>query len=311
MAKYLAILNLNSSRLDNDSVIGSLLRAIFNAKVKFQIEISKYQGHINEIIYDHQDELEILALAGGDGSINEASQSLTIINKRRQEIGMEPIKLLYFPTGTTCDFAKSLNLPEDFQKIINYFNNDKYMVQAIDVTSFKGSNNFISNFVYVAACGALTSTSYMTSTESKKRLGHMAYMITGITELTKLSPFDVEIEIDGEKIVLQLIFLALSNSFSIAGLIQISDSMAKLNDGEIELLLLQEPDLPIMRFAKLAQMAIKPLDENSEVIIIKSKNIKLKFKEAIDWTLDGEFANSHKEVEIKVLPSSLFVLVPC
>lgn len=87
--------------------------------------------------------------------------------------------------------------------------------------------------------------------------------------------------------------------------------MAKLNDGEIELLLLQEPDLPIMRFAKLAQMAIKPLDENSEVIIIKSKNIKLKFKEAIDWTLDGEFANSHKEVEIKVLPSSLFVLVPC
>ena len=45
------------------------------------------------------------------------------------------------------------------------------------------------NFMYIAAFGAFTEVSYLTSQDRKNLLGHQAYMLEGVKSLAGLKPY--------------------------------------------------------------------------------------------------------------------------
>ena len=63
------------------------------------------------ILRDHDGEVDSVLCSGGDGTLNHVLQGVMGMNKK-------PV-IGYIPTGSTNDFAASLNIPSDFEKALD------------------------------------------------------------------------------------------------------------------------------------------------------------------------------------------------
>ena len=137
----------------------------------------------------------------------------------------------YIPTGSTNDFAGSLGLPLDPLKAAKQIIDGT--PQQYDIGQFCGRF-----FTYVASFGAFTRSSYATSQSVKNALGHTAYVLGGISELSQIRDEHIRMEIDGEVVEDDFLFGAICNSTSIGGLMKLDPERVVLDDGKFELLLI-------------------------------------------------------------------------
>ena len=79
-------------------------------------------------------------------------------------------------------------------------------------------------FSYVAAFGAFSWLSYTTDQKVKNVLGHTAYILDGIKDLSKIKPIHMRFTADGVVHEDDYIFGAVCNSLSIAGTIEMPKS---------------------------------------------------------------------------------------
>ena len=94
------------------------------------------------------------------------------------DAGLE-IPIGYIPAGSTNDFAHSLHLPTDPISAAQQIVDGK--VEVLDLGQF---DNLY--FSYIASFGAFTRASYATPQNVKNALGHTAYMLGGIKELSQI-----------------------------------------------------------------------------------------------------------------------------
>ncbi|WP_310621081.1 diacylglycerol/lipid kinase family protein [Flexibacterium corallicola] len=80
-------------------------------KLSYSVELiqTKKVGEISAICADPQLDAEIIVVAGGDGSVNEAAQTI-------QELGVKPV-ITILPMGTANLLARELSLPENPLKL--------------------------------------------------------------------------------------------------------------------------------------------------------------------------------------------------
>ena len=123
--------------------------------------------------YDH------VVCCGGDGTLSETITGLYSHKQGGMSLG-------YIPAGTTNDFSRSLELPADDPLLAAEYSVAGYR-QACDVGRVNGRRLFI----YVAAFGAFTQTSYATPQPMKNVLGGTAYVLAGISSLTSISVFRI------------------------------------------------------------------------------------------------------------------------
>ncbi len=83
------------------------------SKFSVKIEYTKYRFHAFEISEKYKNLLDIIVIVGGDGSVNEVSQSL-IFSKTIMGI---------IPAGSGNGFARHLKIPLNLKKAILLFNN--------------------------------------------------------------------------------------------------------------------------------------------------------------------------------------------
>lgn len=308
--KHLVLLNLYSGKTANINTLGHILKACLNLDLHFEFIASKYQGHISSILAENIHNLKTLILAGGDGTLKETCQ---ILSENKDIIFSNDLDFLYLPTGTTCDFAASLKLSSNLSENIKQWQYSAMQKKYLDLASFHSedqNSDFYSIFTYIASFGAFTATSYNTSRELKQKLGHFAYLLNGFNELTKIKNYSIELEVDGVLYKENVVFFAVTNSTSIAGIIKLDDSQVAMDDGIYELILVNDPYLPFLRPARLLQLALNTSLKIDGIKILKGKNIKIYSNEKIAWTLDGEYGGIHQKVEIKVQQKILPILSP-
>jgi diacylglycerol kinase family enzyme len=96
-----------------------------------------------------------------------------------------------------------------------------------------------------------------------------------------------------------------TNSISVAGSKLIAGKGVELNDGLFEVVLVKNPENPLV----LAQMLTEIFQENPEnnnyIIRFKTRHIQFEVSEKIDWVLDGEFGGCLSKVEIDVKEKAL------
>lgn len=199
-------------------------------------------------------------------------------------------KLGYIPSGTTNDFATSLNIPTNIQQAV------KRIVKGQSTQIDFGVMND-KYFVYSATFGIFTDIAYKTSQTTKNTLGHLAYMFEEAKSVANIPNFKLRIEYGDNVIEDDFVFGAICNSTSIDGLIKIDQKNVKIDDGKFEILLVKNP----FNRLKLRNVIIgltKNQYDPEYVEFFSVPQISISSTEGISWCLDGEYGGCHKSVEI-------------
>ena len=98
-------------------------------------------------------------------------------------------------------------------------------------------------FINVASAGMLTSVAHEVDVRLKNAFGKMAYYLRGIGELPRFRALKLQIEADGEVFEERAFLFVVVNS-SIVGSLKNVAVDAKVNDGKLDMVLLQHCSLP-------------------------------------------------------------------
>ena len=252
-------------------------------------------GNGKDVAKAYAGTVDRIVCCGGDGTFNETAAGIL-------ESGVD-LPVGYIPAGSTNDFATSLKLPLDILEAAQ--NAATGTPQRIDMGSFGGRY-----FSYVASCGAFTRASYATSQSMKNALGHLAYILGGISEISQIKAHRLRFELpDGQVLEDDYLFGAISNSTSVAGILTISQDRVDMRDGKLELLLIRSP-----KDAKELTdclVAIQKQTYNCAMMtFLSTESVSVMAPAELDWTLDGEREPGRAQVHVRCLHHALQVGCP-
>lgn len=233
-----------------------------------------------------------IVVSGGDGTLDEVVSGLMSL-ENRCAVG-------YIPAGSTNDYAASLGLESDMLKASDTAVNGT--PTKVDVGSFADRY-----FVYVAAFGIFTETSYTTSQQLKNVLGHAAYVLSAFKQLKDIPSYRMQVEYDGNVLYDEFIYGMVTNTVSVGGMKGLISGEVDLSDGLFEVTLVRTPKNPI----DLSQIvsSLTGVDTDTDMVTsFQTSRVKFTAAEEIPWTLDGEYGGRPEEVDIKVLNGAISIV---
>ena len=293
--RILLIINPKAGRGRYKAEISHIIETLCTGGASVHVYLTRYSGHASEIAGQEGARYDVVACLGGDGTLGETIDGLMAL-ENRPPVG-------YIPMGTANDMAVTLGLPKDAARAAELMLEGKRI--PLDIGRFKETY-----FTYIAAFGAFTEVSYQTPHENKQTLGHFAYMLEGLSRLTKIIPRKLVVEYDeGGHVEGEFIFGAVANTLSIAGLWKLKPDMVDLADGAFEVILVKNPKNILD--ASVIFMDIVTNKENSEYVqIFKAQKVRFLFEEPVPWTRDGEAGGEHREVTLENIKPGVEIFVP-
>ena len=281
MKKMLFIMNPISGQKKAAKYLPEIISLFNRADYEVITYITGSRGDATRMAALRGGDVDIVVCCGGDGTFNETISGLL-------QAGLTtPVG--YIPSGSTNDFASSLKLSTNPLKATQ----DIIEGQAVayDVGKF-GSRHFS----YVASFGAFTQSSYATPQSIKNVLGHTAYVLSGISELSQIRKEHVRMEIDGEIVEDDFLFGAISNSTSVGGVLTLDPKFVDMSDGLLEILLVRAPR-NLLEIPECIQAFQSQNYNNCAMVTFRSgRKIRILSNPGMIWTLDGEREEGHWEV---------------
>ncbi len=289
--KLLFIFNPLSGKANIKNYIFDITDIFTKAKYDVTVHPTQCQDDAYKTILNKAAEYDVIVISGGDGTLNEAvSAMMTFEPEKRKPIG-------YIPSGTTNDFAVSRGIPTDALEAAQRIAQGNMFECDIGLFNEK-------HFTYVAAFGAFTDVSYDTPQEVKNIFGHAAYVFEGMKKLTSIPSYHITLTTDKETVEGDFSLGLILNSTRLAGfdLKRIEkESIIDLKDGLFEIVLIKKP-VTFMQIQEILNAIITGvINENEQVVLIKTPNAHIVSDEEIKWTLDGEFGGAYKEVDMRVI----------
>lgn len=236
---------------------------------------------------------DAIIFSGGDGTFNDVACGISEMENR-------PL-LGYIPTGTVNDIARNLKISKNIKKAVKVILDGN--VANHDVGIINGRY-----FIYVAAIGTFSASSYRTKHQLKKTFGKLAYAIDGLQDLVNPAIFDVKITTEeGECFEGKSTLLLVMNSKSAGGVP--FNKNGHLNDGKFDIIVVKKYiGNGIIAIANTVLMGIRRKRITRYYHVIRSSSFNIIINEDITWTLDGEqgmkgsveVINKHKHIQIFV-----------
>lgn len=294
MKKMVFIINPRSGKNQIKLRLLDILNIFTKAGYQMNVYVTQKRGDAMEAAAAYGEAADLIVCSGGDGTLNETINGMMALG-RIPDLG-------YIPAGSTNDFASSLRIPRNM--IAAAHSAAEGEAFSVDIGSFCNERNF----VYIAAFGAFTGVSYMTSQEKKNVLGHQAYMLEGVKSLASIKSYSMRIVSGDMEIQGDFIFGMVTNTISVGGFKGLVTQDVALNDGEFEVLLIRTPRTPLDLSNIINYMFLR---EESNEYVHKFRTRKLTFfpKEPVDWVLDGEFGGTHMETPIVNLQNRIRIKI--
>lgn len=297
MKKSKKMLFIYNPRAGKERIRSNLLD-IIDIFVKGGYEVTAYptqgSGDATRAVIERERGYDIITCSGGDGTLDEVVEGMVKSEKK--------IPIGYVPAGSTNDFASSLGISSIMKVAAStIINGKKYKC---DIGMLNGDS-----FVYTAAFGLFTNVSYQTKQELKNVLGHVAYVLEGAKELSKIRSYHVKVTYEEGVIEDDFIFGMVTNSYSVGGFKEITGKNVTLDDGVFEVTLVKLPDNMLELSNLLAAVVNRDIDTDY-MYCFKTAHMEIESSVDIAWTRDGEYGGSHRNVVIDNVKQGLTIMVP-
>jgi len=283
MKKMLFVMNPYSGMRRASKYLADVIALFNQADYEVIVHMTRGQGDATEVVKSRAGDMDLVVCCGGDGTFNETISGILYAGAN--------VPVGYIPAGSTNDFATSLKLSGNIMQAASDIIEGEPV--AYDVGKFGDRY-----FSYVASFGAFTRASYATPQNIKNALGHTAYLLEGISELSQIRKEHVRMEIDGQVVEDDFLFGAISNSTSVGGILTLSPDVVDLADGQMEILLVRAA----RSLAEITEciQAVQSQKYNCAMITFQSaKKVKIYADPQMPWTLDGEREEGHAQVDVE------------
>lgn len=290
MKKLLFVMNPFAGIKRANRVLPEIISIFNRAGYDVMIYMTAAPGDCITAVEQKAPGMDLVVCVGGDGTFNETVTGLL-------HTGLD-IPLGYIPSGSTNDFAASLKLPTNVLDAAQNIADGEPV--SYDVGRFGDRY-----FTYVASFGAFTRASYATPQNLKNALGHTAYLLGGLQELSQIRKFHLRFDLDdGQVIEDDFIFGAISNSTSMGGILTLDPKQVDMQDGKFELFLVRAPK-DLLELSECAK-ALTEQKYNCKVITFcAASKITITAPPEMPWTLDGEMEPGHDTVTVNNLQHAI------
>ena len=258
------------------------------SKFDYEICVSEYPSHAIMLAQDAINQhFDILAVAGGDGSVNEVGTRLIGTN----------LALAIIPCGSGNGLSRCLNIPLDPIKALQVINRNER--RKIDTVTVNGTP-----FISISGTGydAKVAEDY----SKDPRRGFDTYFRYIVLNYITMNEQPYTIITPTETLEVNAFFISFANSNQMGYDFPISPH-ASLWDGKVDLCIVQKPnplELPIMGGYMIDGM----MDKAPKVKIIQTPEATIIRPKAEVINLDGESVMMEKDLHLKVNPLSLNII---
>ncbi len=276
--------------------LASIIEMISNKGFVVEVYPTKCEGDAVKIAKQSCNEkLDWLVVCGGDGTLHEVINGIATESYRPT--------ICYFPAGTTNDFANSIGIPTNIDNAIKLLDDGE--AKRIDIGQIGDDY-----FVYVAAFGVFTNVTYTTSSKLKTVFGQLAYIFSGLAEISKLNKtIDVKINLDGKSYEEEASIICVINSTNVGGIRNLIPN-ARINDGKFDVLIINSKNAAILPevLRSLAVGVRNNIDKNG-LIHFETDKLEVLSDTNIEWNFDGEFG-AYGSKTITCLKEHIEIIVP-
>ena len=238
-----------------------------------------------------RDGVDALIVVGGDGMVNSIGSAL---------VGT-PVALGVVPTGSGNGFARHFGIPLDLPGAVRALARSRR--RAIDVGAANGRPFFVT-------CSLAWDAAIVRGFEAFPFRGIVPYVFAAASELIAYEPQPFEVALDGKpaQVFADPVIFTLANLTQYGGGAQIAPQ-ARSDDGQMEMVVVLRQDLPLV-LVNVARLFNGTLDRLPQVLTRRFRTLTVRRRRATPIQLDGELVEAGAEVEIRLLPQTLSVLVP-
>lgn len=259
-------------------------------EVEYEIAYSEYAGHAVKIAEEAAERgFDAVVAVGGDGSINEVVQGI---------LGSQTA-LGIIPAGSGNGLSHFMKIPFNKEKAIRKICAMKTTL--IDTASINGK-------VFVSVAGAGFDARVAERFSGSRVRGLLSYSWMVIREYLFYQSKRYKIYVNGRTLRRKAFMLTLANSDQFGFKARIAP-LASINDGLLDLCILKKPPIYLALFF-LPLLFLGYLHKTPFLEIIKAKDIKIIQHKNYPTHTDGDHVYLSKELNVKVYPLSLKIIVP-
>jgi diacylglycerol kinase (ATP) len=255
-----------------------------------------YAGHASELaraaVNEHRD---LVIVCGGDGTINEAAQSL---------IGTETA-LAVWPCGTANVLAEELQLPRSTQALTELIAGGNMRTISVG-RALKPESGWQRYFLLMAGIGLDATIVQGVDLNLKRLTGIGAYLASGIDYLARLPITPFSLDFNGQSH--ESTFAVIANAAHYAVWFTIAPE-AKMDDENLDICLFNvRSRLAYLGYAFLS-MSGKHTSRSGVIYQPTSEVIKANSNDAALVQLDGDVVG-HLPMQFEIVPHALRVIAP-
>ncbi len=279
------------SGIGRQKTVEKLVPEILNRDLyDFEIKYTEERGHARKISLQAINEgVDILAVVGGDGTVSEVASRLVNSN----------VELAIIPAGSGNGMARALKIPVNTRKAIRILN--KYALVRMDAGEINGK-------IFANSSGVGFDAHISKLFHSRKKRGLASYVWLVAREYFKYKLNTYTLEVGGKILERKAWIVSFANSSQYGNNALIAPR-AVVNDKLLDVVIIH--DFPGWVLPSLIVRLFKgTLDKSKYIETFRTDNIKCKMEIESSVHLDGDPHDMGKELDIKIIPQSVKVIVP-
>ena len=287
--KVLFIINPIAGVKRKDKLPRLIDAALDHVQYTYDIVYTEHRGHATEIAERAiKDGVEVVAVAGGDGSVNEVAMALRGTS----------VKLAILPYGSGNGLARALGNPMKIAEAVRLINTGK--VRAVDTAK-------VNDHVFFSLIGIGFDAFAVKVFDREEARGFLAYAWAAIRSLSAYQSYSFVMDCDGVEYNGAAFLINICNSNQYGYNVRIAP-FAEPDDGLLDVVLVR--DLPKWKAVWLVFLVLMNKHHNSRMLeFIKARKVHLQTSRHAYMQVDGETMHKDKQFDVQICIEQLQVLV--
>lgn len=238
---------------------------------------------------------KMIIASGGDGTLSAAAGALIETD----------IPLGIIPRGTANAFASALGIPDTIEEACQVIVLGTKRV--IDVARCNSQP-----MILLAGVGFESETIQGADRESKDRLGILAYLLSGVEQLTRLQFFEAEIETEEKIIKVSAAAITIANAAPSTSFLAQGPERVIFDDGLLDITIIAPAnivDAVAASYHLLQTSSRNQAVERDDIGYFRARQVRITTQPEQQVVLDGEIIGT-TPIEIESIAQGLTIFVP-